>query len=134
MQRVKNAIEKYANRGWTPQVPERGLLADNIWWGTRWIGDSQCWTINLNVQGMKTPSSTLIDPHTGKVFDPTLHHSWHFEPRGSIEEQPDEVVVMADFREWRCLTGVYAMDHEVYKKARFTLNLLEMKYARDGIK
>lgn len=80
----ETARQKYIDRGWdiTSLTPGSNGLDPSFSVGPRWVGDTQTWTIHLDIEGVSpppaiTPSST---PLTTNILAPCSWILHSFEP------------------------------------------------------
>ena len=100
-----------------------GCMDREKFWDTRWVGDSQCWIINLDTQGMgRVPKHRNI--HTGAPFNPLYGNSWQFKVSDSLEKgyymSLDMQHVWSIYLEYK-----YSTAPKVSAEIAFTVEMLE---------
>lgn len=96
---VEDALAKYGSRGWPyrsryNEVSARASLKIDQ---HRYVGDSACWVVNLNTDGVQlrtklTPTSPIF------TWDPVMENSWRMEGDGLYLYMKMCVVSMSLFR------------------------------------
>jgi len=87
------ALQKYADRGFTIVTNITGLVDPAFHVGVRYMGDSMCWTLPLDMQNLEPNWQVSMPPSTPLSQDPACAASWELIANRSY--------VKVNFRVWR---------------------------------